>query len=121
MKKILFILMAFMVSFSVYAQDNTNVEEVSVKSNSTVVDIIYLSKESLTSPEPIVITVSLPSDVREVLNVSHPCQPGYLPNWSFGNGSITITIPAGDMVGASEGDIKIYARDAIYHILYVVV
>ena len=124
MKNLLFIMMAFMVSLGAYAQEaTTNVEdeEIAVVSEQTVLDTIYLSSESLTSPEPIIISASLPSDVREVLNVGHPCQPGYLHTWSYGNGIITITIPIGELTGLSQGNITIYARDAIYIILLFVI
>ena len=118
MKRFLFIMMAFMASFSVYAQEvETNVEEeVSVISEPIIIATYYFDSEYIVK-NTITLTASFPTHVSEVFAVSHPCTPGNLPSqfWSFGNDMITITYPSGDLLGLSlENEVYIYTRNGTF-------
>lgn len=127
MKKFILIMMAFMASFSAYAQEvTTNVEEeVAVISEPILIatynyDSEYIAKNTIT------LTASFPTHVSEVFAVSHPCTPGNLSSqyWSFGNDMITITYPSGDLTELSTstgGYVYIYTRNGTFIIEILVI
>lgn len=124
MKKILFILMAFMTSFSVYAQEVTKnaEEEVVAIAEPIIIETLYWDADYIAF-NTVTFSVTFPTDVREVLAVSHPCTPGNLSSqyWSFGNGVLTVTYPQGELTELFGSQrIYIYARDQIFIIELVV-
>ena len=76
MKKILFIMMAFMASFGAYAQEvTTNIEEeVAVASAPILIATIPLDADYIAT-NPVTITASIPIREEEAIFVSGPCMP----------------------------------------------
>ena len=123
MKKLLFIIMTFMASFTVYAQEATaNIEEIeltSVASTEIVIATIELDADYV-SWNPLTITVPLSLTPNEILYLSGPNMPT-VPSqyWSLANGILTINYPAGDLtelpfLEKQYQKIKIYTRSVIY-------
>lgn len=126
MKKILFIMMAFMASFSAYAQEvNTNVEEEIIVVSEPILIATFNFDSEYIAENTITLIASFPTHVSEVFAVSHPCTPGNLPSqlWSFGNDTITITYPSGDLTElsrGSEGYVYIYTRNGTFIIKLII-
>lgn len=128
MKRILLIMMAFMASFSVYAQEvNTeNVEEmveITYDSNWPIINTVYLDgdyilKNTVTITAPLALT---PSDIITVYDSIRPSLP--LSYWSIANGILTITYHSGDLTeiaGPGEAYIYIYTRAGGYRIQLII-
>ena len=98
MKKILFIMMAFMASFSVYAQEvNDENKEVTAIEYSTPTFIIDISEVVY----PYVIDVEAPSET--VLGVSGPTDP-LLQTWRVENGRLIIELYEEDVCDVRAGN-----------------
>ena len=110
MKKFLLIMMAFMASFSVYAQEvNTNnmvneeIPEQRIREKvfltGVVIDMRYISY-------PYNIILGIPSNAGAVLGVSGPAD-ARIPNWSIdAYNMMTIYLYEDDLVGLEPDEIR---------------
>lgn len=96
MKRFLFIMMAFMASFSVYAQEVNTENEVSTCELDTpysLLSVVSVNQSELTLPW----TFSVPAPYEDVAEVTGPIKvrsnaTGTLCSWNVNNGYLTITI-----------------------------
>lgn len=93
MKKLLLIMMAFMASFSVYAQDINTMKEVKPLSSLSnralfpLLGTITINVTDITLP----LTISAPAPVEDVEDIHGPFSPRY-SFWTEQNGYLYITI-----------------------------
>ena len=102
MKKLFFIMMAMLASFSMYAEtaEKDMVEEISV-ANSGVVEYTFdVNMSNITYPY--IITVTVPTD--RIVSVSGPCQPNVI-GWNVVGSTLTIPLIFRDLMHLSPGDI----------------
>lgn len=107
MKKFLFIMMAFMASFSVYAQEvnpenedksNNSVEDWRISNNPELGYIIYHEYEVYSSNITLPFVVQVPAPPTGTLvQVNGPAMPN-IANWSISNGMLTITYTNMDQI-----------------------
>ena len=123
MKKFVLIMLAFMASFSVYAQEvTTNVEEEVAASSAPILIATIQLDATYIATNPVTITAPIPVTQEEVIYISGPCMPT-IPSqyWSIINGTLTITYPSGDLTETSRfpelyNTITIYGHSSIYYI-----
>lgn len=98
MKKLVLIMMAFMASFSVYAQEVNTENEISTCELDTpypLLSVVSVNQSELTLPW----TFSIPAPYEAVAEVTGPIKPtvrsnatGTLCSWNVNNGYLTVTI-----------------------------
>ena len=121
MKKLVLIMLAFMASFSVYAQEvNTNNnEEILEERIGERVFLTGINIDMRTITYPYTIVIGIPFDGGEVLNVSGPADSN-IPNWSLDRyNMMTINLYEDDLVGLTPYNIR-YIEIATRNINYYV-
>lgn len=121
MKKFVLIMLAFMASFSVYAQEvNTNNnEEILEERIGERVFLTGINIDMRTITYPYTIVIGIPFDGGEVLNVSGPADSN-IPNWSLDRyNMMTINLYEDDLVGLTPYNIR-YIEIATRNINYYV-
>ena len=121
MKKFVLIMLAFMASFSAYAQEvNTNNnEEILEERIGERVFLTGINIDMRTITYPYTIVIGIPFDGGEVLNVSGPADSN-IPNWSLDRyNMMTINLYEDDLVGLTPYNIR-YIEIATRNINYYV-
>ena len=114
-------MLAFMASFSVYAQEvNTNNnEEILEERIGERVFLTGINIDMRTITYPYTIVIGIPFDGGEVLNVSGPADSN-IPNWSLDRyNMMTINLYEDDLVGLTPYNIR-YIEIATRNINYYV-
>ena len=105
MKKLFFVMMAFMASFSVYAETVKN--EADVEVSAIAADNRLWSVKEVTLSDlrfPYQIAVSVPPGT--IAGISGPTFPN-MQNWSVSGSTLTITLMARDLLGFDPGMVGI--------------
>lgn len=117
MKKLFFILMALVASFSTYAEITVNeTEEVTSYLNGTIIKQIEVDLSEQTYPMH--ITTYIPSG--DVLGVSGPCHPEV--NWFQSGNILNITLFSRDFMDLDPGMtgyIEIHMTTGVYLIEFI--
>ena len=107
MKKLLLIMLTFMASFSVYAQEvntNTTLNEETIEPRGTFITRFVIDMRHITYPYNIVF--GIPSNAGNVLGVSGPSDVR-IPNWSIDEyNMMTIYLTEDDLIGLTPNNTR---------------
>lgn len=120
MKKLLLIMMAFMASFSVYAQEVNTDNEISTCELVTpypLLSVVSVNQSELVLPW----TFSVPAPYEDVAEAYGPYTHPNLYSWSVENGYLTIIIPEDAFPEICQKDEHYFTVRTVNSTLYTIV